>query len=146
MVVLQETLEQELSLELLKKILENGGKIFIYGNGGAGRWLWRGLEGLGMKVQSFIDSDVKKLTVNFGFHTINLVEGEEKITSKDLRTWNANNMLLEYIKLSEIKNSKNPIKKAIEKVSEKLHNSYHICLKSYINPLIVQKLKEKLAK
>lgn len=75
-----------------------------------------------------------------------LKEYNPKITSKDLRTWNANNMLLEYIKLSEIKNSKNPIKKAIEKVSEKLHNSYHICLKSYINPLIVQKLKEKLAK
>ena len=52
-------------------------------------------------------------------------------------------MLLEFIKLPEIKNSKNPIKKAIEKVSEKLHNSYHICLKSYINPVLIDKLKFK---
>jgi len=66
----------------------------------------------------------------------------EKITSKDLRTWNANNLLIEYMKLPEIKTSKNPIKKAIEKVAEKLHNSYHICLKSYINPILVDKLKK----
>tara|TARA_B100001540_G_C15816997_1_gene648280 strand:- start:18193 stop:18960 length:768 start_codon:yes stop_codon:yes gene_type:complete len=72
-----------------------------------------------------------------------LKEYNPKITSKDLRTWNANNMLLQFIKLPEIKKSKNPVKKAIEKVSEKLHNSYHICLKSYINPILVQKLKEK---
>jgi DNA topoisomerase-1 len=72
-----------------------------------------------------------------------LKEYNPKITSKDLRTWNANNMLLEFIKLPEIKNSKNPIKKAIEKVSEKLHNSYHICLKSYINPVLIDKLKFK---
>lgn len=65
------------------------------------------------------------------------------ITSKDLRTWNANKLFLEYIKLPEIKNSKNPTKKAIEKVATKLHNSYHICLKSYINPVIVNKFKNK---
>lgn len=66
------------------------------------------------------------------------------ITSKDLRTWNANKLFLEYIKLPEIKNSKNPTKKAIENVALKLHNSYHICLKSYINPIIVNKFKNKL--
>ena len=66
-----------------------------------------------------------------------------KITSKDLRTWNANNLLLKYIKTPEIKIHKNPVKKAIEKVSEQLHNSYHICLKSYINPILIEKLKEK---
>tara|TARA_B100001758_G_C18355166_1_gene582267 strand:- start:523 stop:1266 length:744 start_codon:yes stop_codon:yes gene_type:complete len=66
-----------------------------------------------------------------------------KITSKDLRTWNANNLLLKYIKTPEIKTHKNPVKKAIEKVSEQLHNSYHICLKSYINPILIEKLKEK---
>ena len=45
---------------------------------------------------------------------------------------------------SKISNSdyKPAIKKAIEKVSEKLHNSYHICLKSYINPVLIDKLKE----
>ena len=71
---------------------------------------------------------------------------DKKITSKDLRTWNANNLLLEYIKLPEIKKSKNPIKKAIEKVANKLHNSYHICVKSYINPILIEKLKLKKKK
>ena len=60
-----------------------------------------------------------------------------------MRTWNANKLFLEYIKLPEIKNSKNPTKKAIEKVATKLHNSYHICLKSYINPVFVNKFKNK---
>lgn len=68
----------------------------------------------------------------------------EKITSKDLRTWNANNLLIEYMKLQEIKNAKNPVKKAIEKVADKLHNTYHICVKSYINPILIEKLKKKL--
>ena len=75
---------KEWSLEELRQFSENGRKIFIYGNGGAGRWFWKALEELGVKIESFIDTDVKKLTVNFGFHTINLAEGEEKITSKDL--------------------------------------------------------------
>ena len=66
----------------------------------------------------------------------------ENITSKDLRTWNANNLLLEYIKLPEIKKAKNPVKKAIEKVAEKLHNTYNICIKSYINPILIEKLKK----
>jgi DNA topoisomerase-1 len=68
----------------------------------------------------------------------------EKLTSKDLRTWNANNLLIEYIKLPEIKTAKNPVKKAIEKVAHKLHNTYHICVKSYINPILIEKLKKKL--
>ena len=68
----------------------------------------------------------------------------KKITSKDLRTWNANSLLLKYIKLPDILKNKNPIKKAIEKVSYKLHNTYNICIKSYINPLLIEKLKYKL--
>jgi len=67
----------------------------------------------------------------------------EKITSKDLRTWNANNLLIEYMKLPEIKTAKNPVKKGIEKVATKLHNTYHICVKSYINPILIEKLKNK---
>tara|TARA_B100000497_G_C7547477_1_gene331044 strand:+ start:51 stop:794 length:744 start_codon:yes stop_codon:yes gene_type:complete len=67
----------------------------------------------------------------------------EKITSKDLRTWNANNLLIEYMKLPEIKTAKNPVKKSIEKVATKLHNTYHICVKSYINPILIEKLKNK---
>jgi len=78
-------------------------------------------------------------------HLINifLKKYNEKITSKDLRTWNANNLLIEYMKLTEIKTAKNPVKKAIEKVAEKLHNTYHICMKSYINPILIEKLKNK---
>ena len=67
----------------------------------------------------------------------------EKISSKDLRTWNANNLLIEYMKLPEIKTARNPIKKGIEKVASKLHNTYNICVKSYINPILIEKLKNK---
>lgn len=93
------------------------------------------------KKNNNIDDKIFKYTSN----DVNnfLKEYNPKITSKDLRTWNANNLLLKYIKLSEIKNSKNPVKKAIEKVAEKLHNTYHICLKSYINPILIEKLKSK---
>ncbi len=60
-----------------------------------------------------------------------------------MRTWNANNLLIEYMKLPEIKTAKNPVKKGIEKVATKLHNTYHICIKSYINPILIEKLKNK---
>lgn len=68
----------------------------------------------------------------------------KKITSKDLRTWNANNLFLNFVK-KEIKNkSKNPIKKAIEKVSIILHNSYNICKKSYIDPNIISIIEKNI--
>lgn len=91
------------------------------------------------------DNDENKKVFNITSNDVNkfLKKYNDKITSKDLRTWNANNLLLEYIKLPEIKNKKNPVKKAIEKVAEKLHNTYTICVKSYINPVLVEKLKNK---
>jgi DNA topoisomerase-1 len=99
------------------------------------------------------------------------------ITTKDLRTWNANMLFLTYYRklqklrkrtskrreatdgktdvaeaaaeavaaaeAAEAKTAKEvekDIKKAIEMVAEKLHNSYSICKKSYIDPKIIDEL------
>lgn len=98
------------------------------------------------------------------------------ITTKDLRTWNANTLFLTYYKklrkirdrerlkrgeagqegnasnASKASNDSNDssdtdkymkdihkdIKKAIEMVADKLHNTYSICKKSYIDPKIIE--------
>jgi DNA topoisomerase-1 len=99
------------------------------------------------------------------------------ITTKDLRTWNANMLFLTYYRklqklrkrtskrreatdvaeavaavaeaaaaVAEAKTAKEvekDIKKAIEMVAEKLHNSYSICKKSYIDPKIIDELLHK---
>ena len=91
------------------------------------------------------------------------------ITTKDLRTWNANTLFLTYYnklrksrsrgsrkdakdaaaakdtKVSSanstiLKTINKDIKTAIEMVSAKLHNSYSICKKSYIDPKIIEDL------
>jgi len=65
------------------------------------------------------------------------------ITTKDLRTWNANMLFISYFKkLRRNDNNDNCniekiIKRAIEMVAEKLHNTYSICKKSYIDPEII---------
>jgi DNA topoisomerase-1 len=103
--------------------------------------------------------------------------GDIHITTKDLRTWNANTLFLEYYKkLRKIRSRGNKgnkgnkgmegtpgdardapeeagdaertarymkdihkdIKRAIEMVAEKLHNTYSICKKSYIDPKIIE--------
>jgi DNA topoisomerase I len=84
--------------------------------------------------------------------------GDLKITTKDLRTWNANTLFMKYFKaiknLPSAKSGaksngkavriKDPIKKAIEMTAEKLHNSYAICKKSYIDPNIVELAEKEL--
>jgi DNA topoisomerase-1 len=55
------------------------------------------------------------------------------ITTKDLRTWNANNLFNKY--LHKYRNEKNPIKKALELTSFELHNTSTVCKKSYIDPM-----------
>jgi DNA topoisomerase-1 len=71
------------------------------------------------------------------------------ITTKDLRTWNANMLFLTFFKKlrkarrgEENKDTERIINKdvkiAIEMVAEKLHNSYSICKKSYIDPKIIE--------
>jgi len=86
------------------------------------------------------------------------------ITTKDLRTWNANMLFLTYYKklrklrkkrgiagdgadaadvAKATKETEKDIKKAIEMVAEKLHNSYSICKKSYIDPKIIEEVLHK---
>jgi DNA topoisomerase-1 len=91
-------------------------------------------------------------------------KGEEPIiiTTKDLRTWNANTLFLTYYKklrksrdrgcgkdakdavaaavAAAEKTINKDIKAAIEMVAQKLHNSYSICRKSYIDPKIIEDL------
>jgi DNA topoisomerase-1 len=86
------------------------------------------------------------------------------ITTKDLRTWNANMLFLTYYKklrkqrkqrniklrspedandTKEMKENDKDIKNAIEIVAQKLHNSYSICKKSYIDPKIIEGVLHK---
>ena len=68
------------------------------------------------------------------------------ITTKDLRTWTANTLFITFFKKlrrndnndnNDNRNIEKIIKKAIEMVAEKLHNTYSICKKSYIDPEII---------
>lgn len=87
------------------------------------------------------------------------------ITTKDLRTWNANMLFMTYYKKirktrsrNNDKNNKNDnnidsekninkdIKNAIEMVAKKLHNSYSICKKSYIDPKIIEDILRNIYK
>jgi DNA topoisomerase-1 len=60
-----------------------------------------------------------------------------KVTTKDLRTWNANTLFMKFFSQLKKQQNKNPIKKAIELTADKLHNSYAICKKSYIDPNVI---------
>jgi hypothetical protein len=70
------------------------------------------------------------------------------ITTKDLRTWNANILFISYFK--KLRNNNNSIdkniKNAIEMVAKKLHNTYSICKKSYIDPEIIANVAQKANK
>ena len=77
------------------------------------------------------------------------------ITTKDLRTWNANMLFLTFFKQlrktgegTANKNAESYIKKdiktAIEMVAEKLHNTYSICKKSYIDPEIIANAEKQI--
>ena len=82
------------------------------------------------------------------------------ITTKDLRTWNANTLFIIYYKKlrkrkdagaavagdegKRDKENKKDIKKAIEMVAEKLHNTYSICKKSYIDPEIIANAEKQI--
>ena len=85
------------------------------------------------------------------------------ITTKDLRTWNANTLFIIYYKKlrkrkdagaavaagavdegKRDKDNKKDIKRAIEMVAEKLHNTYSICKKSYIDPEIIANAEKQI--
>lgn len=64
------------------------------------------------------------------------------ITTKDLRTWNANNLFTKFFNKSA--DCKNPIKKAIELTAMQLHNTPTVCKNSYIDPKIIELAKSKI--
>lgn len=64
--------------------IERGARIYIYGNGVAGRWLWSELDQLGMAPTAFIDTDVKKQPSGFGFPTISVANAEMELNPSDL--------------------------------------------------------------
>lgn len=85
--------------------------------------------------------DVNKYLANF-YAKYNL-----NITTKDLRTLNANNLFMKFFKKTKVdKNIKNPIKRAIEYTANKLHNTYDVCKKSYIDPNIIKMAENELNK
>ena len=77
-----------------------------------------------------------------------------------MRTWNANTLFIIYYKKlrkrkdagaagavdegKRDKDNKKDIKKAIEMVAEKLHNTYSICKKSYIDPEIIANAEKQI--
>ena len=64
--------------------IEGGARVYIYGNGVAGRWLWAELGQLGMAPTAFIDTDVKKQPLGFGFPTISVADAEKEVDRSDL--------------------------------------------------------------
>ena len=61
-----------------------------------------------------------------------LKELDPDITSKDLRTWNANELFIKFV------NSGSSINDSIKMVAEKLHNTPAVCKKNYIDPEIIE--------
>ena len=83
-------------------------------------------------------NDVNKYLYNF-YKRFNL-----KITTKDLRTLNANNLFIKFFKQNI--DTRNPIKKSIEDIAIKLHNTYAVCKKNYIDPEIIKMAESQLMK
>ena len=78
-------------------------------------------------------TDVNKYLKNFG-----------NITAKDFRTWGANiEFIIQILKLCKGNDNMNEttkkkiIKKSIEKVSNKLHNTCSVCKNNYLDPLLI---------
>jgi DNA topoisomerase-1 len=86
--------------------------------------------------QNITSSDVNKYLKQF----------HPDITTKDLRTWNANNLFINYAKDAFDNEVKNPIKKALEQVATKLHNTVAVCKKNYVDPDIIFAVEEKIKK
>ena len=61
-----------------------------------------------------------------------------------MRTLNANTLFMKFFKLNI--GAKNPIKKSIEDTAIKLHNTYAVCKKNYIDPEIIKMAESQLSK
>jgi len=101
------------------------------------------------KRQAEIDGNLDtNVFTNITSHDVNdyLKQFDEKneISSKDLRTWNANMLFIEYVKDEVDKGTKKPIKEALKRVSDKLHNTSTVCKKNYIDPNIIKIIEEKI--
>lgn len=73
-----------------------------------------------------------------------LKKWNENITSKDLRTWNANNMYIKFVK-EGIKNGvKNPSLQSLKEVALRLHNTPNVCKKNYIDPEVINFFDNKI--
>ena len=75
-----------------------------------------------------------------------LKQFDKNISSKDLRTWNANALFMQFAKQAVDNGIKNPIKWSMTEVSNRLHNTVNVCKKSYIDPKIVDFVSSKLKK
>jgi len=100
---------------------------------------------------------IKSNDVNEYLKSISLLYSKSNtiITTKDLRTWNANILFIIFFKkirknkkgdpnIDNERNINKDIKKAIEMVAEKLHNTYNICKKSYIDPKIIDNAQKQI--
>ena len=77
----------------------------------------------GEKYYNITSSDVNKYLKQFG-----------KFTAKDFRTWGANIELIRQL----MKNKNSELKKCIESVSIKLHNTPAICKSNYLDPELME--------
>lgn len=106
----------------------------------------------GEPMRPITSSDVNNYLENMTITKSGRAIGDVKITTKDLRTWNANTLFMKYFNAIKPRQGnktvnkpiKDPIKKAIEMTAEKLHNSYAICKKSYIDPNIIKVAEKEL--
>jgi len=95
----------------------------------------------GKKKTARVFKNISSSDVNEYIKTIN-----PEITSKDLRTWNANRLFLSFIQSPEVLKSKNPIKSAIEMVAHELHNTPAVCKSSYLHPDMITYTEELVKK
>lgn len=96
------------------------------------------------KSKNHIETDDVFTNINSKDVNEYLKQFHDDITCKDIRTWCANLMFLEYIKEAINNDIKKPIKYAIDNVSERLHNTSTVCKKSYIDPNLIKMMEEKI--
>ena len=87
----------------------------------------------------------KKETIKISMIDLNKYLEKFHITTKDLRTWNANRLFIQYIQknLDSPLSRKKQIKEAIQKTAQLLHHSPTICKNSYIFKPMLQNIEEK---
>lgn len=73
-----------------------------------------------------------------------LKKWDKNITSKDLRTWNANCIYINAISENIKKGEKKPTLLALKEVAKRIHNTPAVCKKNYINPEIIDFFEKKL--